>query len=119
VADYRAAIDLVERTAAVVQTIANALHRSHHGETAEGVLDAEFAARYAGVLDAAAEALEGRIAAPTAEGKDAGSTTAVSSGVLDALERDVDPRRAGSLDGVELRGALLLAARGLFQELSV
>ena len=118
VADYRVAIDLVERTAAAVQTIAHSLHQSCREGMAEGVLDEEFTGRYAGVLEAAADTLERRVAAPAAEG-DADSAAAVSSGVLDVLERDVDPRRADSADGVKLKGALLLAARGLFQELSV
>ncbi len=118
VADYRVAIDLVERTAAAVQTVAHSLHQSCREGMAEGVLDEEFTGRYAGVLEAAADTLERRVAAPAAEG-DADSAAAVSSGVLDVLERDVDPRRADSADGVKLKGALLLAARGLFQELSV
>ncbi len=120
---YRAAIDLVARTTGPVQAIANALHHACRDDMADGTLDAEFAARYEGVLEAAANALDERIVTLVFKGhdapaEDAAPAAAVSAGVLDDLERDIDPSRVGSADGVKLKGALLLAARELFQELS-
>lgn len=121
VARYRAAIDLVGRTTDAVQSVANTLRQADREDTAAGALDAEFAARYADVLEAAAGALDRRIAALVLKGPGGAAAdpgAAVSFGVLDALERDIDPRSAGSADGGKLKGALLLAARELFQELS-
>ncbi|WP_081687595.1 FUSC family protein [Glycomyces tenuis] len=119
---YRAAAELVGRTTDAVQTIANSLHHVSREDMPYRALDEAFSAQYAGVLDAAADALEERVARLVSGRPDIVAETdpaaATPVEVLDALERELRSRRGESAEGVELKGALLVAARQLHGELA-
>lgn len=118
---YRTAINLLGRTAEAVQTIANALYQDDRSDVSRA-LDAAFSARYADVLDAAADVLGERLAVLLSEDPDnrgeAEQPEADPSGILDTLGHDIDPRLTEQEVGVEIKGALLLAARRLLRELA-
>ncbi len=118
---YRTAIDLLGRTAETVQSIANTLRQDERVDVSR-VIDAAFGARYASVLDAAADVLGERLAEllpyDADRRGDAGPSGTDPSGVLEAMEHDIDPRLAETAAAVELKGALLVAARRLLGELS-
>lgn len=119
---YRSATDLMGRTTDAIQSIADSLDQVSHDDTPYRKLDAGFSEQYANVLEAAADALDERLDRLVSDDpatSDDEPATAVPSEALDALERDIDPRDGASSTDVELKGALVVAARRLLRELSV
>ncbi|WP_051393183.1 FUSC family protein [Glycomyces arizonensis] len=119
---YRAATDLMGRSTDAIQSIADSLDQVSHDDTPYRKLDPEFSEQYAKVLDAAADALDERLDRLVSDDPDAPDddpATAVPSKALDVLEGNINPRLAESSAAIELKGALLVAARRLLRELSV